>query len=722
MSRLFGQPSPGEITKEGDYGESHPAYRRRAYAGAAFTASKCPHDSGLESSCELPFGFAWTPMAVRSNQKSEAECEKMTIIKCGNHSLPPVLCLACLAYINPFAEIDKTIGIWICPLRGHSNALPDTEPRVGSNLMAALISDCVEYRQTVSKIVGTEENEMEDGHDGMVNKHDAIEEDYCTYLLVIDENLTQKDGQAIAPVMENILKEQASGKHNPEDTCTKIKIGLIVFGKSVSIYQLGLSGMASADIYAPCEIDDDYDDFDEDIDKRAYTAELQSDCTSLRNSLSSVFGISFDEKEISVSSSRMDMLSQKKASRLRKEECKNIEKTNMIAKSPWVKCREESRSGNTRRCTGKALRCALDLANASIAKSSRTSRIILFTNGSPNSGDGSVVNPTDSCNKKSKKKKGQNRSKHGIVDTEMLQKSVEYFDTMANLAVSVGIGIDVICCGANELALPVYQAMVDPSGGYVLPLVTLNPPQLEQNLRFILHNTYLSRPKYLPEELDEISGAECILDIRSDSFVTPTQLCGSGQVLSEVSCEMVDTERSAFEEGFRLAEEKNIDVVGLPSETAMELSMTRIQMGRVDPLSTVTVFLEVDDTIGEDDDYAFFQLVSRYISRTGDEEITRVYSFKMPIAEDVNDFLGSVDDEAMSVVLAKAAVYRSLYGRDETDDTRDLTTAGDISMQEKLAYDTQLDLDATIQRISGAFRLLDLENNTQRRRLVFGVI
>ena len=42
--------------------ESHPGYRRRADEGATFTASKCPNDSGLKNSCELPFGVIWTPI------------------------------------------------------------------------------------------------------------------------------------------------------------------------------------------------------------------------------------------------------------------------------------------------------------------------------------------------------------------------------------------------------------------------------------------------------------------------------------------------------------------------------------------------------------------------------------------------------------------------------------------------------------------------------------
>ena len=140
---------------------------------------------------------------------------------------------------------------------------------------------------------------------------------------------------------------------------------------------------------------------------------------------------------------------------------------------------------------------------------------------------------------KHKKRRGK-RPTHDVVDTVMLQKAVEYFDMTANFAVSAGIGIDVFCCGVTELALPAYQAMVEPSGGYVLPLFSLDAPQLQQSLKFILENTYMSRSRYIPEEMDDNDGAECILDIRTDSFVTPTQLCGSGNVLPDLSCDMFE--------------------------------------------------------------------------------------------------------------------------------------------------------------------------------------
>jgi len=647
------------------------------------------------------------------------------VIKCDTGSMPPVLCLACLAYINPFAGIDVKMGLWMCPLCGHENVVPKKEIYESSQIMTAMTSSTVEYHQMVSADEDSDsEEKKEDGSIANYGNFEGAEDDYCTYLFVVDENLSPKDGQAIAPAIQAILKEKIPSG-DLEVPQSKIRIGLIVFGKQVLIYRLGLSGLSSADIYAPSDSEDDDDEFLGEMKKRSYVVEVQSgDLTSLRNALSSTFGIAVDKyadessNSAGIFSSRTDMLSQKKAARLRKEESGNDANNNLVAKSPWLKRREEKLSGNAKRCTSVALQCAFDLVSVSSSNPSRTTRIILFTNGCPNIGDGSVVNPNGLSEKS--KKNGGKQATWSTVDTVMLQGAVEYYDAAANLGVSAGVGIDVFCCGVTELALPVYQAMVEPSGGYVLPLVSLDTPQLEHNLKHILVETYISRSKDIPEEMnDMMSGPECILDLRSDSFVTPVQFFGPCQVLSECADQVVDTESSAFEEGLRLADEKGFKIKNLPSKKARELSMTRLQMGRVDPWSTITIMLEVDDSISEEDDYAFFQLVSRYLSPNGDTQITRVSSFKIPVAEDTVDFLGSVNDEAMSVVLAKTAVYRSLYGRDEdTDDDTDLSAAADAVLQEELARDTQLDLDATIQRISGAYRLLDLEKSTQRK--IFG--
>ena len=114
------------------------------------------------------------------------------------------------------------------------------------------------------------------------------------------------------------------------------------------------------------------------------------------------------------------------------------------------------------------------------------------------------------------------------------------------------------------------------------------------------------------------------------------------------------------------------------------------------------------------DTHAFFQLTARYIDRNGKKLITRVCTYRFEVATDVGEFVESTESEALAVILGKIAVYRTLHGREETDDVRDRVVAGDTDLLEKLAHETQLDIDATIQRISGAFRLLDLGSSTRR--------
>lgn len=54
-----------------------------------------------------------------------------------------------------------------------------------------------------------------------------------------------------------------------------------------------------------------------------------------------------------------------------------------------------------------------------------------------------------------------------------------------------------------------------------------------------------------------------------------------------------------------------------------------------------------------------------------------------------------------------------MYGREISEDTEVVLAPGKEQL-ERLAYDAQRDLDATIQRISGAFRLLRLEQSLGR--------
>jgi hypothetical protein len=126
-------------------------------------------------------------------------------------------------------------------------------------------------------------------------------------------------------------------------------------------------------------------------------------------------------------------------------------------------------------------------------------------------------------------------------------------------------------------------------------------------------------------------------------------------------------------------------------------------------MSTFSVMLQLRDLLPEDE-HAIFQYIARYVDQDGKTLVTRISTHRLPVANDVSEFLDSVDEEVVPVLLGKEAVYRSMYGREVDGNVIDAT---DHAQLEKLAYDAQADIDATIQSVSGAFRLLGLEEGTR---------
>lgn len=700
--------SPTKKPADGQEDGDVVATRTEEEGGVVFTAEKCPPAPGLDMSCELPFGFIWTPMG---KQDSNA------VIVDGK--MPPVLCLNCLCYLNPHAEVDAKAGIWICPLCEHENVAPK---QLLKNC-PELTSKVIEYHQPVPKPEKGESEDEEDEDDegdsdeGRENdeegggilvkgKDDDIEIfEGTTFYLVVDSHLNGPDALAIGSTMDKVIKESDR----------PVRIALIVFDHLVKIYRLGVPGVVSADVYEA--LDDDADESvllerKKEIEDRAYIVETDAEdgvTASLDRCLTAIFGMPGDGTSTMKPPTRLEMLKKKREGRLRKlansvwggkGDANGLSQTTPAVESPWVK--QRSNKVHPQRCTSDAIQAALDMIG--VVEPSQGTRVLLFTNGCPNMGEGSVVNPQDA---------DENRKKHDVIDPDMLSKSVEYFDLMANVALEAGVGIDVFCAGSNELGLPAYQSLVDPSGGYVVPQLSFATPQFEYNLTYLIEQTYLARSKYeVAAENDD--PPEVYLDIRSDSFMDPAQLVGPGEIMPVETDQMMDSELEAYMEGQELAEDNDHDTENLPMEEAIALSLTRIKVARFDPLTTLAVMCQVNDSMEDEDEAAFFQFVTRYYDKEGEKMVTRVVSFRLDVAEDVAEFVSSVDDEAISVILAKSAVYRAVHGRDETEGAKDMTVAGDNETLEKLSYEAQLDMDATIQRISGAFRLLGLEESMKK--------
>lgn len=68
--------------------------------------------------------------------------------------------------------------------------------------------------------------------------------------------------------------------------------------------------------------------------------------------------------------------------------------------------------------------------------------------------------------------------------------------------------------GAEFLAMPAYQALAGPSGGYALPHDSFSSPQLAHNLGYIVSQTHMS-----------IADCEGVVDNASSSTMNQLQGC-----------------------------------------------------------------------------------------------------------------------------------------------------------------------------------------------------
>ena len=203
------------------------------------------------------------------------------------------------------------------------------------------------------------------------------------------------------------------------------------------------------------------------------------------------------------------------------------------------------------------------------------------------------------------------------------------------------------------------------------------------------------------------------------SFLNPTHLIGPGDLLPSPDGPLAN-EVSAFDRAVRNhaavsigRKTKSTTTPALPWLEMLESSFTRIRLGRFDPRSTFSVMLRLNDFFQRGDDHAYVQGVSRYVDRAGQFLVTRITTHRLAVARDVGEFLDAVDEQVVPVLLAKEAVYRSMFGREHVNEDHPFL-APHTGQLDNLAYDAQQDLDNTIFRISGAFKLLSLEHGTRR--------
>jgi len=453
-----------------------PTARYRAGNGALFSATKCPPSADLASQCELPFGVIWTPFASPDCASNSPTIHTL------NEALPPVLCLTCLCYLNLYAEVREETRTWVCGLCGAQNVLPTDD------LFARVVSPTVEYRQQLVDAPPPPDPSCADS----------------TLVVVMDGNLPRAEAQAVGKALQIYL----TGLE------TKLRIGLIVFDRSVTIYQLGVTGMAIGDVFTKHQaLEERY------VRTRSYLSNAPDDLQSFMRCLSAAYGIVLDD-ESSLTQleaenrplSRLEVLKKQKEARLLKQQQKRQQQSvpESLAKSPFEELNDLPRPAF--RCTGEAIQVAIDLATLG-CDPTRTSRILLFTNGCPNHGDGSCVALSQQRIDSFQSERHRPMKRADIVDPLYLQRAADFFGILGKAASEVGVGVDIFCCGALELALPAHNALVEASSGYVLSSLSFTEVQFPSNLQHLLQQNFVAGLHGVPLR-DENWLDGCIVDVR----------------------------------------------------------------------------------------------------------------------------------------------------------------------------------------------------------------
>ena len=494
--------------------------------GVVFSSTKCPPPSTnpmserLEQTCELPFGFCYTPMTKIPKQLSTSV---------PSSKLPAgVMCIKCMSYLNLYCqtseiffdtEKDTSMMRWTCALCQSENIIAvennnsnNLEEQETSKLLDTMISQrVVELRQPLALFP--------------VNPPaDSSRLPTKTIILVVDDNLPSTEVQAVGNVLQNVLDQ------TPEERFSW-QIGLIVFGKSISIFKLGVvySGIVVTDVVRSHEgfVVLTEGDSRSDISSRSYfgtsieallsclagqfNTENSSKDSVFTSTADTISGIEHDVPK----KTRMQILKERKQSRLQRQQndgepsqSTGTTSCDDVMSSSWMLAREHiAQSKPPYRCTGDALLCAIDLASLGTSSFQfvettygpisdfHESRILLFTNGCPNLGEGSVVDIKNNAT--------CGLAAYSTVDSAQLARACNFYDVIGKSAVDVGVGIDVFCTGSSELGFPAYLSLVEASSGYVISHDSFASSRLQFNVGYVLQHTHMSLSVFPTQNMDQ---------------------------------------------------------------------------------------------------------------------------------------------------------------------------------------------------------------------------
>lgn len=512
---------------------------------ATFTTNFIPPKPDLRGSYEIPLGFIISPLAPQSDNYDDDATVRVVTNNPYLTEQDMILCTTCLSYLNLYSNFDDQTGKWICPICKCENMSTKTHTSSSTPIMYSNImnSQIVEYHQIAA------------GYDNSTSASRASRYSYnqtpSDELSIVGSNVTIiiLDGNLSPNEVTSIMSNLSSLFSNDKTQM----IGLIIYTSFVNVYQIGIQGVASADIYSIDDDDGDEFEGDEfDDSNSGNVLELEDDrmylglgsWDQIQFCASAYFGLDVS-KEVNgrsnlnisqenqqskytsdnntknnLTSSRRDMLRQKREARMKNETKMNNFYYDLDECTPeqsaefFKQLQNKKKVKAKRRCTGEAVAYGLSLALSVEERSS--ARLLIFTNGCPNFGKGNMT-----------QRISNNTLQEGdmIENKEHMEKASLYFDSIGKESVDNGVAIDVFC-GDNNTALigsQVLLSLVRPSAGYLLSYSSFIEDRFKSDLEYILNSTRMSWSKNqdidsvrlgmaCPNWMNVING--CLIDLR----------------------------------------------------------------------------------------------------------------------------------------------------------------------------------------------------------------
>lgn len=176
--------------------------------GIRLTWNAWPRTKVEASKCVIPFAASISP--IKSNPTIQT------------NPYAPLRCKTCSSILNPFARVDYTSKLWICPFCFQRNHFPQHYSGISeSNIPAELYPQCTTIEYTFP------------------NLSNAAIKPECVYLFVIDMCVIEEELGFMKSAVQQAVE------FLPENAL----VGVVTFGTQVQVHELGFGEMSKAYVF-----------------------------------------------------------------------------------------------------------------------------------------------------------------------------------------------------------------------------------------------------------------------------------------------------------------------------------------------------------------------------------------------------------------------------------------------------------------------------------------